>query len=323
MGPGGWALVGARLARARPGLLALAVLTNLGCYAAWALRWRAMLRPVARVPWWPAQKALMISILVNTVVPFARSLGGLVRAAALGRDRALPTASLYGPTLVDQVGYSAVSLGLGALSVPLAAWSGGAGRGRTAAYLLAALAVVAAIAIALRGRRAAILDRIRARVPAAAGSVEQAVAAARAVLFRPRTWGVVAAGGAAVWLFNVLTFLLAGRAIGASFGLGGAAAAWSLGSIAGVASGTPGGVGTTESAAIVPLIALGVAPSEALAAVLLARLIHYVSAILIGWGCFLAAGKQRPPPRTRSARRTRTGAESARSGPGRPAAPGR
>ena len=100
---------------------------------------------------------------------------------------------------------------------------------------------------------------------------------------------MIPAGGAAVWVFNVLTFLLAGRAIGSGFGFGAAAAAWSLGSMAGVASGTPGGIGTTESVAIVPLIALGVPASDALAAILLARFIHYLSSVTIGGICFLAA----------------------------------
>ena len=293
LGSEGWRSVGARLERASPLFLALAVAATLCGYTVWGVRWLLILRPVAPVPWWPAQKALMTSIFVNTVVPFARSLGGLVRAAALGRSRGIPVGSLYGPTLIDQIGYSAVSVSLGALSVPFALWGGGAGRGRTVVFSVVAAVVVICVVLVVRGRREDLLLWVRSRIPAAAQSVEQAVGAARIVMLRPATWSVIPIGGSAVWLCNVLTFLLAGRAVGAGFGLGGAAAAWSLGSIAGVASGTPGGIGTTETAAIVPLVAAGVPAAEALAAVLLARLIQYITAIVLGGACFLSETAKR------------------------------
>src|SRR5215813_9552227 len=111
----GWGEVGDRLRTARPGFVGLTVLATIVYYLVWATRWRLLLRPVARVGWGPAQRALMASVFINTVVPFARSLGGLVRATYLGRILGIAISPLYGITLLDQVGYTLASLSCGAL----------------------------------------------------------------------------------------------------------------------------------------------------------------------------------------------------------------
>ncbi|MFQ5876665.1 MAG: lysylphosphatidylglycerol synthase domain-containing protein, partial [Acidobacteriota bacterium] len=88
---------------------------------------------------------------------------------------------------------------------------------------------------------------------------------------------------------NGLPFQSAAAALGSSLRLPAAAAAFALGSLAGTLSGTPGGAGTTELAAMAPLVALGVPTDGALAAVLLARGVHYASCLLIGGAALLAA----------------------------------
>src|SRR5262245_3029630 len=297
----GWSQVGAHLRSARPGYVALTILATLVYYLVWATRWRLMLRPVARVGWWPAQTSLMASVFVNTVVPFARSLGGLVRATYLGRRCGLDVAPIYGVTLLDQVGYTVASLACGAFFVPLVFW----GRGRGGARLFLGLGIAALlillVTIASRNRGGVLASWVRRRMPGAGAAVENGVAAARRALSRGATWLVLPVGGAAQWFFSVLAFALAGRAVGADFSLAAAAASFTLGSMVGVASGTPGGVGTTESAAIVPLMAQGVPAPTALAAVMLARLVQYVSAISIGGVCFLAGWRRGSSDELRSA----------------------
>ena len=105
-------------------------------------------------------------------------------------------------------------------------------------------------------------------------------------------------GGTLVWLGNTLTFLVAARALGLEIPFLVAAAAFSLGSLAGVASGSPGGAGATEAAAIVPLVHLGYPDDLALASVLLARGIHYASAILLGGICALTGQRVADSVRT-------------------------
>ena len=101
------------------------------------------------------------------------------------------------------------------------------------------------------------------------------------------TYLLMVFGGSTVWLINVLVLWLTGRAVGVPFSIEAAASAWALGSLAGAVSGTPGGAGTTEGAAIIPLVQEGFGAPEALAAVLLARGLHYLSALLVGGACFI------------------------------------
>jgi uncharacterized membrane protein YbhN (UPF0104 family) len=102
-------------------------------------------------------------------------------------------------------------------------------------------------------------------------------------------------GGAVVWLMNAVVLWIAGQATGVSFGPRAAAASWAVGSLAGAVTGTPGGAGTTEGAAIVPLMAEGIAAADALAAVVLARGLHYLSALVVGGACFLTRPSGRGP----------------------------
>jgi uncharacterized protein (TIRG00374 family) len=114
-----------------------------------------------------------------------------------------------------------------------------------------------------------------------------AATASRAVLARPQTYFLMAVGGSLVWLLNVLVLWIVGRAVGISFSGGVAAAAWAVGSLAGAISGTPGGAGTTEAAAANYLAGEGILFTDALATVVLARGLHYISALLIGGTCFI------------------------------------
>lgn len=292
---GSWSLVGERLRAARTAFVALTLLASFLYYLVWATRWRLMLWPVARVPWWPAQKALMASVFINTVVPFARSLGGLVRAMYLGRACRLDIAPLYGITLLDQVGYTSASLACGALFVPLAATEGSERGGRLGTGLGLAAASLLILSLVLRYRSGLVTGWIRRRIPGAGEAVEAGAEAAGRALSRPATWLILPAGGTAQWLCSVLAFAMAGRAVGADFTLTAAAAAFTIGSFVGLASGTPGGIGTTEAAAVAPLVALGYDAPATLAGVLLARLTQYVAAVTIGGACFLTGA---PPPRS-------------------------
>ena len=282
----GWGNLGRRIAEASPAILTAAFLVNLLRYVAWASRWRILMTPVVRVPWWPAFKALMASVFFNTVIPGARAVGGLVRARYLSKSTGIPNGPLYGGAVVDQMGYSLVSMGLGMVFLPAAFAAGRTGGGVW--FAIPAVLIVVVIFVVAWRKREALMERLRRRMPAAAAAVKGAFTAARTLLSRPRSWTVMALGGTVVWAGNVLTFQLTATALGADIGFYGAAAAFLLGSLAGVATGTPGGAGATEAAAIAPLLALGVPQDLALASVLLARSIHYVSAILLGGACALA-----------------------------------
>ena len=281
----GWGNLGRRLVEVTLWPLLLAVAVNLLRYAIWGLRWQQLLRPVARAGWWPAERALLASVFYNTVVPGARPFGGLIRAHYLARNTGLEPGPLFGGALVDQMGYSLISMTLGMVLLPGAFLAGRAGG--TSWFLLPALAAVAVVVVLAWRRRERVLEKLRQRMPSMASTLTGTFRSARKLLARPSSWGIMVVGGTLVWLGNSLTFLVAARALGLEIPFLVAAAAFSLGSLAGVASGSPGGAGATEAAAIVPLVHLGFADDLALAAVLLARGIHYASAILLGGICAL------------------------------------
>ncbi len=279
----GWSVLGDRLARAEIHLLALVLAINLLRYLVWAARWRLLVRPLEPIPFWPALRALLASLFITTVVPAARPFGGLVRARYLARDLNRARGPLYGGAIVDQLGYGIVSLVLGSIYLPLAFWvdpQRGPGD-RLLPWVAAAAGLVLAFLVMWR-RRAHLLARMRGRMPGVAEALEDAFDAARRLLAHPSTWRVVAIGGGIVWLANVLTFQVAAAALGYPLEFASAAAAFALGSLAGTLTGTPGGAGTTELAAIAPLVALGVPAEVALPAVLLARGVHYLCSILLG-----------------------------------------
>lgn len=279
-------------------LLAAAFASNLLRYLVWATRWWLLLTPLGPTPWWRTFEALMASVFVNTVVPAARPLGGLVRARHLARRLGRPTGPIFGVAVVDQTGYGLISVALGAAFVPLAL------RGRVTrgpadiGLVLAAIAILALLVPLWRCRRriAEVLERL---LPGATRALSGTLAVLRRTVAAPRTWGVAVSGATLVWIANIATYRLAAAALGAEIGFIPLAVAFSLGSLAGSASGTPGGAGTTESAALVPLVALGTPTDVALATILLARSAHYVSALVIG-GASAWAGLRQPSAATAS-----------------------
>ncbi len=60
-----------------------------------------------------------------------------------------------------------------------------------------------------------------------------------------------------------------------------------LGGFAGIVTGTPGGVATTEAASIAGYVALGLGRAEAVAGVLLFRGLHYALVLGLGSPCLL------------------------------------
>lgn len=281
----GWGNLGRRLAEVTLWPLLLAIAVNLLRYVIWGLRWQQLLRSVARVRWWLVQRALLASVFYNTVVPGARAFGGVIRARYLARSTGLAPGPLFGAALVDQMGYSLVSMTLGMVFLPGVFLAGRAGAARW--FLLPALMVLAVVVLLAWRWREGLLEKLRQRMPSVAGNFTGTFRTARKLLARPGSWGIMVVGGTLVWMGNILTFMLAARALGLDVPFLVAAAAFTLGSLAGVASGSPGGAGVTEAAAVVPLVHLGYPDDLALASVLLARGIHYASAILLGGICAL------------------------------------
>ena len=281
LGSEGFRDLPAHLRGADPFLLLLAAALNLGRYALWTSRWRGVTAAVSRVDWWPSFRALMGSVFLNTVVPGARPLGGIVRARILSRTSGVAPGPVYAATLVDQLGYSLVSVTVGLISLPRALMPAEAG-GRLPLLLGSVVLGALLVVLVYPKGRAWLRSRLGRHLSRAATTVKGAVQAVPRVLARPATWAWVILCGPPVWYANAITIWMAGKAVGASFGMADAAAAWALGSLVGAATGIPGGIGVTEAFGSAALIEMGVPPGQALAAVLLGRALHYLSATLIG-----------------------------------------
>ena len=288
----GFRALGERLSGASLPLLAATVAITLARYAIWGTRWQLLSRPVARIGWLTAQRGMLYSLFVTTVVPASRAFGGILRGQHAARVARQPAGPLVGSAIVDQFGYSTVSMILGVAFVPAAVWGGGdRQRGGSGWSWGIAAAMLAPALYFLWRHRAFLLERLRRRIPAVTGTVEAAVAAARTLLALRSTWAVMAVGGTALWVVNVWTYQIAAASLGASLPFSGAAIAFSLGSLAGTLTGTPGGAGTTEAAALAPLLALGIPADQALALILLARGVHYLGSLALGGACALVVPK--------------------------------
>jgi len=107
----------------------------------------------------------------------------------------------------------------------------------------------------------------------------------RLSLFRlgPATVGLAFTWGMLNWAADACCLILAVKAIGAPVPWGGVLLVWSAGQGAASFSPTPGGIGVVEVAMTAALAAAGLRPADALAAVLLYRIVSFKSGGTLAW----------------------------------------
>ncbi|MGE5138618.1 MAG: lysylphosphatidylglycerol synthase transmembrane domain-containing protein, partial [Rudaea sp.] len=145
--------------------------------------------------------------------------------------------------------------------------------------IAAAIAAVAAIIIVLRWK---FPDRVDRAKQALHSSFRDLVA----VLQNPLRAVELLGGSAAITLAYLVTFTICLWATGVNISLIQIAAAFLGGSIVGSASPTPGGLGTVEAALVAALAVFGVNTGQAVAGVLLYRLITFWLPIIPGFFAF-------------------------------------
>lgn len=291
----GWGEVRARLADADLVLVAVAVAFLMVQLALWAARQRLSVRRILETPpGWTIFLALIATAAANFLLPFARLLGGLLRARYLSRTSAplAPKRVYYGAVLFDQAVHLLV---MG--SVTLVGLVGGAaalGRPRLAAGLTAGL-VAGGLGAWWWIRRqtgetgGGLVRFLERRAERREGIVAKLLAGsetAARIFFE-------LAGNRALWLRAV--------ALGAGLFAFVATAQWTvfrslateveplvvvgtvaLGLTAGVLLGTPGGLGTAEATMIALYIAFGVDRVDAASGVLLFRGLQF--GVVLGLG---------------------------------------
>ena len=292
--------IGARIASASPAWLAASVAISISVFGLRALRWLWILRPIRRVPWFPAFRATAIGFAANTVLP-ARA-GEILRPAILARECDLPFPALLASIVFERI-LDALSqlcfLGLALAVLP----SGGGGslstgRVRWVVAAIAAVAVaVALFAVLWRQTTERLLDRFFRLLPERFRPAARRVAATFldgfASLKTPKLAALVAGGSLFMWFVINVQIYCCMRAFGLTLPLS-AAYVVTTAAVLGLVVPTPGGVGGYHAAVQfaltdvfrVPLaIATGVA--------LIAHAVSFAPISLIGFALFATSPLRR------------------------------
>ncbi len=286
-----WRDLGRRMAAADWTLLALALACLVGRYLLWDRRLAiATERAVAARPRLGLGFfVLFASAALNLITPSARVLGGPLRARYIARSVGRPFAPLYGVILYDQLAHYAVMTSWTGLSLVAVAWI--LGRPWLGAGALAAFALLAYVAFRLaskagQGSLASFFARRAERASGRGGRLyghgREAAHTLETLIGEPRLRLPAAGLGIGFFLVSALAQWLIFAALGRSENVLVVMAVVALGASAGMLTGTPGGVGTTEAAMVALFGALGVGPGEAAAATLLFRGLHYASVLALG-----------------------------------------
>lgn len=290
----GWQEVRERLAAARPPVVALAVGCFLAQLAFWSARQRLSVRRITDTPpGWVISLALVATAAANFLLPFARLLGGLLRARYLSRTSSprAPKRIYYAAVLFDQSVHFLIMgtvtfVGLLGAAIVL-------GRPAVALWLTAGLAV-AGLGVLFwyrrrAGTRGAFVRFFERRAERREGMIGRLLAGSETAA---RIFLRLVRSGSLWWQTLVLgfgVFLAISAAQWAVFHSLGAAvhplvviATVTLGLSAGVLLGTPGGLGTTEATMIALYGAFDVDLVLAASAVLLFRGLQF--AVVLGLG---------------------------------------
>ena len=264
-----------------------------------------------RPGWLLGQTAQLAAVLVNHLTPTARLFGGVLRARYVSRWLGQPFAQVYATVLVDQISQQIV---LGLITwlclIAVAAWTGLTSLAVGLTLLLALLTTGLALwrhrARADTARPIARLIGLKAERrgkrlgPIFVGGRE-IVATLRESFSDGRLQASMAATGILIFVLNVAAQSLVFESLGTPVRLAAVIAVIALGLAAGLLTGTPGGVATTEAAMVGLYVTLGVGDVEATAGVLLYRGVHYLLVLTLGLPSLLYCGgrtRQRVTART-------------------------
>jgi uncharacterized protein (TIRG00374 family) len=282
-----WALHGVDIAgvrhtlvRTRPGWLVAAAALNLLAVAFQAMRWLALVRPLApEVGLASTFQALVVGNAVSVVVP-ARA-GELARIQWFAVRTGLPRASILGSIGLDFL-VNASTLGLGLLLAPLIlpvpSWL------RRAVLVTACLIVAAALL--LRRLRPDTSEDAGSRLPGPLRRLVSVLARARhglAATGDPRALATSLLASAGSWLVEIGVIALAFEALGLHLPWSAAVAVLIGVNVAlAVPFAPPGNAGTLEAGATLGLVGFGVAKDQALAFALVYHLLQIVPIGILG-----------------------------------------
>lgn len=282
--------IGRQLAAVSPGWLFASVAVGVGTFALRTVRWTWLLRPVARVPFYPAFVATAFGFAANNL---PGKVGEVLRPALLARSRRLPFSPLLASIVLERVfdGACVVFFFLIAVATGLPT-SRGLQKLLIPALLLLLLFATILLAVFRRKATERMLEKLWRRLPERFQPRARAFAVTFvdgfASLRNPRLLLLVSAGSLAMWLvinvqiYAVLRAFHLDLPFSASFVVTAAA-------VLGLMFPTPGGLGSYHVAVQLALTDVyGVARDTASGVALLAHAISFVPITLIGLALFAA-----------------------------------
>jgi uncharacterized protein (TIRG00374 family) len=260
------------LRTASPAWIGVMLVTSTLDIAARGARWRALLAPIAPLPYRRVLGYTYIGYLANNVLP-AR-LGELYRSHALGEGEGVSRTTVLGTVVVERVVDTVMVVAIAAVAVLVLSV-----RGAMSSAVLLGLAFVALLVIVLG------LGIAAHRLPGAARVTElisrrpRLLELARrlreglAVAGQPKVIIAALAFSGLAWSASTLTFLAAGQAVNVQLTIAQGALLTSGVALASIVPAGPGFVGTFELTVVAIADSLGIPRDSAFALGLLVHLV--------------------------------------------------
>ena len=283
-----WREIGRQISSASAAWLAASVALGLATFAIRTLRWIWLLRPVARIPYYPALVATAVGFAANNL---PGKVGEVLRPALLARARRLPFSPLLASVLLERVfdGACVLFFFLVAAAGGLPN-SGGMGKLVVPAVLLAVLVALVLFSVFRRAATERFLARLWKRLPAKlharAQTFSETFVDGFASLRDPKLLVLVTLGSLLMWfvisvqIYTTLHAFHLGLPFSASFVVVAAA-------VLGLMFPTPGGLGSYHVAVQLALTDVyGVPRDTASGVALIAHAISFVPITIIGLTLF-------------------------------------
>jgi len=280
------------LRTASPAWIAVMFVTATFDVAARGARWRALLAPIAPLPYRRVLGYTYIGYLANNVLP-AR-LGELYRSHALGEGEGVSRTTVLGTVVVERVVDTVMVVAIAALSVVVLS-----ARGIMTSAVLLGLAFVTLLVIGLglgiAAHRLPGADRVAAMVAHRPRLIELArrLHTGLSVAGRPGTMAVALAFSALAWTASITTFLAAGQAIGVELTVAQAALLTSGVALVTIIPSGPGYLGTFELTVVGIASGFGIPRDDAFAMGLLVHLVILLTTSVGGVIAMLAIRSRR------------------------------